>query len=410
MSDSPLPAKSPRNPAAFLGRRLQRLLSPLRVRRLSLHDGTGAALWISEGELGRTQRRHLQEAMDAFALDPQLEHLERDLAESRAHFFCVGTGPGERSGIVFAVVSARRRPDIDPQALVQRVLASLRRFSSDLPGMRVASPERAAGAPPEVAATPPGSAAPAGEPESKASNEPVAGQDNEASPGADAGSLRSRPYIRLRSGGSTRRYEILDSGQGSMEQDLRCADRLLQLLQRRDARGGRALATFVLPLCTASILSADFLGRLDAPLREAGIATDMLGFGIPATAWRGHTTATSRFIEQCGEIGCFAALEDFTLDSPGFALLRGSAVRCLKLDAQLVSSVLTDRFAHANVLAIVKAARVLGLYCVAKGVKRTATARWLAANGVEFAERPNRRATSDATTMTARALPVARAQ
>jgi EAL domain-containing protein (putative c-di-GMP-specific phosphodiesterase class I) len=374
----PADSRQRRDPSALLGQRLVRLLTPLRVRRLSLHDSAGTLLWLSDGELDRVQRRCIQEAQDAFALDPNLEHLERDLAEgSRGHFFSVRTPTGERIGLAFAMVSSRRRPHVDSQALLERVFATLRRFSGDLP-----LPVPGAG--PDAAAQ----------------------SESESQTSADV-SLRSRPYVRLRPGGTTRRCEITLAASTSRQQDLHRATRLLQLLQRRDARESRAPATFALPLCVASVLTAEFLEQLAAPLQQAGIATDMLGFCLPAAAWEADPAATERFIERSGEHGCFIALDDFNLTAGGFGLLRAGAVRCLKLDAALISNVLTDKFAHASVVAIVKAARVLGLYCVAKGVKRTATARWLASNGVEFAERSSRRATAGATTGRARELTLA---
>jgi len=76
----------------------------------------------------------------------------------------------------------------------------------------------------------------------------------------------------------------------------------------------------------------------------------------------------------------------------------------LRIAAPLTANVLSDKFAHANVSAIIKAARVLGLYCVAKGVKSPATARWLAAAGIEFAERSSRVGTNGATTKSGKKL------
>ena len=86
-------------------------------------------------------------------------------------------------------------------------------------------------------------------------------------------------------------------------------------------------------------------------------------------------------------------------------MLRGAALRCLKIDAAITASAHDDKFAHANVAGIAKVARVLGLYCVAKGVRTPEVARWLAQAGVEFADRIVSRAGKDAaTTRSARAL------
>ena len=370
-------AHEPKATAAQLGRRLLRLLAPTRVRSLSLHDAKGELLWLSQGEFGPVQRRYVQDAQDAFALEGSAEHLERDIEQGRrALFFCSRTPLGERSGLAFAIVSGRRHPDVDLEALRSRVVATMRRFSSaplspELPTVKERSSTRTASAPAESAA------------------------------------LRSRPYTRLRPGGTTHRYEIADDGSDSRAQDLSRASRLIGLIQRRGARDAPTPASFTLPLCAASVLTPEFLEQLAPTIQEAGLADDMLGFCIPATAWEQDFAATQRFIEQCGQHRCFVALDDFNLTRSGFALLRSSALRCLKLDAALTASVLTEKFAHANVSAIVKAARVLGLYCVAKGVKHTATARWLASAGIEFADRSSRVGIAGATTRNRKALTLA---
>src|ERR1035441_128273 len=314
-------AREPKATAAQLGRRLLRLLAPTRVRSLSLHDAKGELLWLSQGEFGPVQRRYVQDAQDAFALEGSAEHLERDIEQGgRALFFCSRTPLGERSGLAFAIVSGRRRPDADLEALRSRVVATMRRFSS-----------------------------------APLSPEP--------------------PTFK----------------------------------ERRSRRPAAAPtpASFTLPLCAASVLTPEFLEQLAPTIQQAGLADDMLGFCIPATAWQQDFAATERFIEQCGQHRCFVALDDFNLTRSGFALLRSSALRCLKLDAALTASVLTEKFAHANVSAIVKAARVLGLYCVAKGVKHTATARWLASAGIEFAGRSSRVGIAGATTRNRKALTLA---
>jgi hypothetical protein len=380
-----------RKVAAQLGHRLLKILAPMRVRSLSLHDAAGELLWIDQGEFHEEQRRQVQDAQDAFALDRNLQHLERDLEGARALFFCSRTPEGERSGLAFATVSSRRRPDIDPAALRERVFTSMRRFSAS-------------------------EAMPSGFVDARAPDHPTAAQAaaieavklNAAKADEEIDSLRSRAYARLRPGGTTRRYEIADSGTGSVEQDLKRAARLITLLKRRGARDAPTPASFTLPLCAASVLAGEFLRRLEPLLHDTHLSDDMLGFGVPAAAWAQDYAASERFIEQCGLMRCYVALDDFDLARGGFGLLRASALRCLKLDPALTTNVLSDKFAHANVAAIVKAARVLGLYCVAKGVKSPATARWLASAGVEFADRAaSRGGKGGSTTRRGRALTLA---
>ena len=381
------PANTPeieRKVAAQLGSRLLKILAPTRVRTLSLHDSAGEVLWINGGPLDELQQRHLQQAQDAFALDSRLQHLERDLEEARALFFCTRSADGTPAGLVFATVSSRRRPDVNPEALRERVFTTLRRFSG--------TELMPAGVPVRTEAEPTAAQV--------AAIEAVKDKPEEVEPG----SLRSRPYARLRAGGTTRRYEIVDAGTQSIEQDLKRAARLIALLKRRDSRDTPAPASFTLPLCAASTLSAEFLSRLETMLRDAHLGPEMLGFSIPAIAWQQNVTTAELFIAQCEPLRCFVALDDFDLTRGGFNLLRAGALRCLKLDSTLTASAPDDSFAHANVAAIVKAARVLGLYCVAKGVKSQTLARWLASNGIEFADRASRARKGDSTTRRARVL------
>ncbi|HEY2417023.1 MAG TPA: hypothetical protein VGH84_03830, partial [Steroidobacteraceae bacterium] len=103
-----------RDAAGLLGRRLVRLLAPLRVRRLSLHDAHGELLWLSQGEFGPEERRYIQDIQDAFGLEVSSQFLERELKTGRkALFFCARTPLGERSDLACAVISSRRRPDVD---------------------------------------------------------------------------------------------------------------------------------------------------------------------------------------------------------------------------------------------------------------------------------------------------------
>jgi hypothetical protein len=392
--------------SAQLGQRLMRLLAPTRLKSLSVHDAAGELLWLSQGEFGLRERRLLQDAMDAFSLDATLQHLERDIDNARALIFCSRTPRGDREGVALAIVGSRRRPDINPDALRERVLATMRRFgalvplpanaaavTTDLPAFRVRASDQV---PLELAGI---------SPAPDAANPAATAEANEATEAAEASSLRSRSYARLRNGGHTRRYEIADNATSSLEQDLDRAARLITLVKRRGTMDAPAPASFALPLCAASVVSGDFLDRLSPALEEAALAEDALGFCLPAIAWQHDATAAERFIARCGELKCFVALDDFNLTSNGFALLRGAALRCLKIDAAITASALDDKFAHANVAGIAKAARVLGLYCVAKGVKTPEQARWLAQAGVEFADRMFSRAGKGAaTTRSARAL------
>lgn len=232
--------------SAQLGQRLMRILAPTRVKTLSVHDAAGELLWHNGGEFGSREQRLMQDALDAFSLDATRQHLERDLENARALLFCSRTPRGDREGMVLAVVGSGRRPDVNPEALRERVLTAMRRFGAlalpevpACPGtdpltFRVRGSDRPVDAPFELAGgpwTPAAAAAP------------------------ELPSLRSRSYARLRNGGHTRRYEIADGATASLDQDLERARRLITLVKRRGTLDAPSPASFALPLCAASVLS-----------------------------------------------------------------------------------------------------------------------------------------------------------
>jgi len=387
---------------AQLGQRLLRLLSPLRLRSLSLHDADGELVWLNRGKWTEVEQHYVREAGDAFALESSEPYFERALDDGRrALFFCARSTAGEREGLACAITHFPAAAAPADTAVRARVFAAMRRFSM---------PQAAAGAAADTALASPASApAPGSEFAAAVPPMPVLEFDGaaERKAAAPSASLRMRPYARLRTSGKTRRYEIAGDAPTSLAEDLGRAERLLQILQRRNSRGTPLPATFTLPLCAESVLAWDFLARLTPAIQSAKLAEGMLGFGLPAAAWERHSAATEHFLEQCATLGCFAVLDDFNLAGCGFALLRCGAVRALKLDAALTASILTDKFSHATVIACVKAARVLGFYCIAKGVKSATTARWLGSAGIDYADRFSRVAAAAATTANARARTLA---
>jgi hypothetical protein len=241
-----------RDAAGLLGRRLVRLMAPLRVRRLSLHDAQGELLWLSQGEFGAEERRYIQDIQDAFGLDGSSQYLERELETGRrALFFCARTPLGERSDMACAVISSRRRPDVNVEDIKSRVFAAMGRFSTTAPGaseaaavieapptFKVRGSQRKATAAETAAAqvdAPDASAyAFTGAPAEAPAEAPA---DAPATAPAEDLPLRSRAYSRLlRSGGATRRYEVAREATESFSQDLSRAGRLIQLLQKRGTR------------------------------------------------------------------------------------------------------------------------------------------------------------------------------
>jgi EAL domain len=368
------PADSPperHSTAAQLAQRLLRLLAPLQIERLTLHGGEGELLWMSRGRWGPDDEGQVQQAGLAFALEGSEPYIERTLEHGRrALFFCARTPLGERNGLAFAIAEAVSA-EVDTSSIRARVLASMQRYGmSMVPRLKPTPLTASAAAPPPpatLAATP--------------ASAPAVRKRPARTPAAP---LRLRRYARLHAAGTTRRYEIAGAPI-SLSADLGRAHRLMPLLQRRGAQSSRTPASFTLPLSPESVLTPDFMLQFAPSIQQAALPEGMLGFSIATALAADNAAAIEAFIAQCAAHGCFVALDDFSLGGPGFALLRGSAVRCLKLDRALTENIMSERFARAEVAAIIKAARVLGLYCVAKDMKAGAMARWLGSAGIDYA-------------------------
>jgi len=463
------PAPGPRQfTADEIGRGLLPLLSSLRLQSLSLHNGTGELLWLSEGVFGPDENGYVLDALDQFAAKNGPMQLERRLDDGRrALFLCARTPLGERCGLACVIAEARSNQGIETELDAAQITVAMRQFSMLLapplarpqPGpvrvpLRPAAPEAptAASAPAPQAraapvARPPAARAPAARPfaaliaaapeaqpevppapaapaESNQREPPVlapartpparvsaAAKAAAARPPATRGNvgqgaLQARRYLRLRPGGTTRRYEIdlPPDTPASLTSDLRLARRVIEHLDRERERYLQDLSSFTVPLCASAVLSPSFLEQLMAAAAAARLPDGMLGFSLPSAAWSQESHNAGRFMQACGHAHCFVTLDEFNLGRSGFDLLRLPALRCLKLDPALVGAIGSDKFSQASVAAIVQAARVLGLHCVAVNADSPQTREWLASAGIEFADQVSRGPAAGATRKSAERL------
>jgi len=333
-----------------LGRQFLRALDPLRVQGLALVNGEADVVWLNAGAMGPDEHALVTRSLDAFTVERDRVVIDRRLEDHRRAIFLAARDPqGACCGLVFALVDARGSAEAG-FAAGAHLQALLRRFSATL-ASKVESAEG-------------GSTSPAG---------------------ATAGTapIHARKYARLQSGGTTRRYEVLHGDDG----DELTIERVAAWLARNRSRYEQEAATFTVMITAASVDSAAFLGRVKGALQRHGIERGRIGIGLPVSAWREPAGALGRFLGECQAIGCSITLDDFSLRHDAVTLLRFPAIRCLKIDPGLSTHALTDRVAQAELAAIVQAARVLGLHCVAKNVAAAPLAKWLAALGIDFVDR-----------------------
>jgi EAL domain-containing protein (putative c-di-GMP-specific phosphodiesterase class I) len=205
--------------------------------------------------------------------------------------------------------------------------------------------------------------------------------------------LEMLPFVKLRSGGRTRRFEVLPTGTARELRDPALLDslamqRLLAWLGSHRAAWTVEPASFTLNLSIATLEDEGFLKQVAAGLQSNGIAPDTVGFEIAEPLCTQRRAQVERFMAACDKIGCFVVLDDFSFDSAVLPLLRSKALRLVKIDARLTGSALRDKLSQALVVAVVQAVKVLGMHCAAQQVDSQASLQWLTAVGCDLAQGP----------------------
>lgn len=218
--------------------------------------------------------------------------------------------------------------------------------------------------------------------------------------------LHVQQLLKLRSGGRTRRYEVLlrsrsepdaehmnevaaeilaSQGLSSTMDRYITGELLTWLAHNRDAWDSEP-ASFSINIASSTMRDPQFLPYIAHSVAEADIPPDILGFELPESAIIADRAAADAFVKQCEQIGCFVVLDDFSLHSTSLPLLASSAVKLAKIDASLSAGAMKDKLSQAIVVAISQAAKVLGVNCVAKRVDTPVARQWLAAIGIDFAQ------------------------
>jgi EAL domain-containing protein (putative c-di-GMP-specific phosphodiesterase class I) len=205
--------------------------------------------------------------------------------------------------------------------------------------------------------------------------------------------LEMLPFVRLRSGGRTRRFEVVPTGTARELRDPATLDslamqRLMAWLASHRAAWTVEPASFTLNVSIATVEDEAFLKQVGAGLQSNGIAPDTVGFEIAEPLCTQRRAQVERFMAGCDKLGCFVVIDDFSFDSAVVPLLRSKALRLVKIDARLTGAALRDKLSQAMVVAVVQAVKVLGMHCAAQQVDSQAALQWLSAVGCDFAQGP----------------------
>jgi EAL domain-containing protein (putative c-di-GMP-specific phosphodiesterase class I) len=473
--------------AETLGRQLRAALPQMRVHSVSIYDGAGDVLWLSEGALGPDEHSVVVEGMETLRSAESKHILTRTLDDGRSAILLAVRAPrGDLVGLVMILadpkslkgeapmqsVTAPLRATLQKIAVLLRVKTGntgatsavaqidvatdsgsiavpddLALMTGPLPVLAVAHPETNAkvftpkntddfltfelmpepsAAPPKVQpkappvapaqskasaaahtqpkASPPASAQPAAPALPKAppaASSPMTDQEQAADLILDVQQL-----TQLRSGGRTRRYEVLARSRREAARkqvpaafvapaargpvgaalDSLVLKQLLTWLGANPVVWEAEPASFSINLSIGALEDAQFLQRLPADLARTGVAAQCIGFEISEQACTQCPAQVERFVASCEKMGCFVVLDDFSLAPSALQLLRSPALRLVKIDARLTSSALQDKLSQALVVAIAQACKVLGIHCVAKRVESQAALQWLTAVGCDLGQ------------------------
>jgi len=440
-----------------LGRQLRAALPPMRVHSLSIYNSGGDVLWLSEGALGPDEHSVVVDAIGTLRAAENKLIFTRTLDDGRSAILLAVRAPrGDLVGPAMILadpkslkgeapmqsVTAPLRAALQKIAVLLRVKAGnigatsavaqmdvatntgaisvseLALMSGSLPVLAVAQPETTSTVltpkkvddvltfelTPELStqpkAPPVGSAQPKAPPAASASK-PMTDQEQAADLILDVQQL-----TQLRSGGRTRRYEVLARsrrdatrkqvpaafvapaarGPDGAALDSLVLKQLLTWLGENPVVWDAEPASFSINVSIGALEDAQFLQGLPADLARTGVAAQCIGFEISEQACSQCPAQVERFIATCEKLGCFLVLDNFSLAPHALQFLRSPALRLVKIDARLTSSALQDKLSQALVVAIAQACKVLGIHCVAKRVESQAALQWLTAVGCDLAQ------------------------
>jgi EAL domain-containing protein (putative c-di-GMP-specific phosphodiesterase class I) len=425
------------------GEALRAAMPPMRLHSLSIHNNEGDVVWLSEGALGPDEHSLVYEAVEALR-EGDKAHFTRAVDDDHAALFLAVRSPrGELVGLVMAhadpaswkgkaplqSINAAQRSALQKIAVMLRIKAGKSGATSS--STKLSLPNAAAsGSEPELAlasaplpvlkAAPPETSGTVLMPKKVAevltledtiqgaarlAIPPTVAPAESHDPAADL-ILDIQQLTQLRSGGRTRRYEVLARSRRDAERkavppafvgseargpqgavlDAHVLRQLLGWLGENPTVWEAEPASFSLNLSLGALEDANFLQKLPADLERTGVAPQCIGFEVSELACTESSEHVARFIESCEKIGCFVVLDNFSLAQSALPFLRSSALRLVKIDTRLTANAMQDKLSQALVVAIAQVCKVLGIHCVAKSVESQAALQWLTGVGCDFGQ------------------------
>lgn len=175
----------------------------------------------------------------------------------------------------------------------------------------------------------------------------------------------------------------VDHGLGSVI-DRRVVSQLIGWLVNNPEAWRAHAVMFSVNLTISSLQDEDFLNFVGLCLAKSGLPKAMIAFEIDVPASVTLSDKVADVAVALDQLGCPLVLDNFSLRTECFDLLRLPAVRYVKLDPEITVRMRSDKHSQAAITAIVQMARVLGLHTVAKRSETPSEQEWLTALGVDF--------------------------
>jgi Amt family ammonium transporter len=216
--------------------------------------------------------------------------------------------------------------------------------------------------------------------------------------------LHVQRLVPLAKGGQLKRYEVLlrsksetapnsapqamlkaavENGLGSMI-DRRVITELIGYLVRHPDVWKSTAVLFSINITTTALHDEHFIKFVGLCLAKSNLPTGMIAFEIDTATAVKLSDKMPEVAAALHRLGCPLVLDDFSLKTECFALLRLPGVRYIKLAPDITTKMRTDKLSQASITAVVQMARVLGMHTVAKRTETAADQEWLTALGVDF--------------------------
>jgi EAL domain-containing protein (putative c-di-GMP-specific phosphodiesterase class I) len=367
---------------------LEAALPHARYRAIALYDARGEVLHCTSTDFGIEFRQALNDALDAFVLGAAREsRFLRGEGTRTAIMLALRDLHSALQGVCLLVVEDTPPEDEDPPArfltpAVQTILADIAsEVAQTLHAMPRQKPQK-----PKPPVPLPLEAVYA-----QIRNQEVV--------------LRVQQLVRLRKAEGVRRFEVLlrhmvDGEETSPERvmqtaanhglasmiDRRVVGELIAWLHRNPAVWKKDPPAFSVNLSDAAVIEPHFISFVENCMQKSGLPPGLIGVEFSERVCLSHTEQVIPALDVFARIGVPVAIDDFNVVGAGMPILEHSAIRLLKIDAELTTNALQHRLTQARVVGLVQTAKVMGLQTVAKRVLGGDHSNWLTALGVDFVQ------------------------